>query len=103
MKVLILAKAIFLLLSCVSVNVELEPNLENTTSFVHYSHYGLFGLIGNNTLDIKRACINGKPVKIENYFSFEDFLFTMTSIGFYTPKSTKVWCELTDKNSEINL
>ena len=103
MKVFILTSIFLFLLSCVSVDIELEPNVENATSFVHYSHYGLFGLIGYDTLDIKQSCIGSEPIKIRNYFSFEDFIFTITSIGLYTPKSTKVWCELTDKDSEIKL
>ena len=80
--------------NCVSVRVELEPKYEKTTSFVHYSHYGLFGLIGRDYVDIQSACMQGKPVHIRNYFSFEDLLFTVTLLGLYTPKSTEVQCEL---------
>ena len=85
---------LLLLSHCASVRVELESPHGKTTSFTHYSHYGFFGLIGGDSIDIQSACMRGKPVNIRNYFSFEDFLFTFTSLGLYTPKSTEIQCEL---------
>ena len=83
---------IYFFVSCASVNVELVPEYEKTISFVHYSHYGFFGLLGSDSLNIEQACAGRGPVKIKNYFSFEDFLFTLTTVGLYSPKSTRVWC-----------
>ena len=86
------------LTNCASVRVQLEePSYEKTIYFVHYSHYGFFGLIGRDSIDIPSACINSKAVYIRNYFSFEDFLFTVSSLGLYTPKSTGIHCELSQK------
>ena len=102
MKIFILLGIIFNL-SCVSVNIELAPNSSDSTFFTYYSHYGIFGLIGSDTLNITQACMEGEPVQIRNYFSFEDFLFTITSVGLYSPKSTQIWCELPNKDSPIKL
>ena len=86
--------SLLFLTHCVSVRVELEPKYGQTTSFVHYNHYGLFGLMGKGSINIQSACITSKPVYVRNYFSFEDFLFTVTLLGLYTPKSTEIQCEL---------
>lgn len=103
-KVLILLSFAFLFnLSCVSINIELEPSTKQQPSFTYYSHYGLFGLIGSDSLDAKQICIDSNPVRIKNYFSFEDLLFAVTTLGLYTPKSTKVWCESTNQESSIQL
>ena len=117
-----------LTLSCATVRVDLEPpeSSGQSTSFTHYSHYGLFGLLGSDSVNLKKACMDGKPIKIENYFSTEDMLFPVTiatviysiywvvlgglgwpwqsliilsSLGLYSPKSTKIWCELPNQDS----
>lgn len=131
MKVFVLLSFISLLnLSCASINIELEPNSRNSTSFTHYSHYGLFGLLGSDSLNIKKACTDGKPIRIKNYFSIEDMLFPITiatavyglywltlgslgwfwdpliilsSLGLYSPKSTKIWCEPPNQDNPIKL
>ena len=103
MKIAILLNIILLQLSCASVNIELEPNSKKSTSFTHYSHYVFFGLMGSDSLNIKQACMEGEPTHIKNYFTFEDFLFAISTIGLYSPKSTKIWCELPDQDSPIKL
>jgi len=89
----------FLTASCVSINIELEPYSEKTTTFTYYSHYGFFGLIGSDNLNIHQMCGNYSVTHIKNYFSFEDLLFAISTAFLYTPKSTKVWCEYPDKDS----
>lgn len=79
-------------LSCASVTIELEPTKEDTTTFTHHSHYGLLGLIGSDSVNLEKACIDGHAVQIKNYLSFEDILFAVSTVGLYTPKSTQIWC-----------
>jgi len=101
-KIFILLKILFLLqLSCVSVNIELRPNPGRSTSFIHYSHYGVLGLIGSSSIDMQLACMEGEPIRIKNYFTFEDILFIITTAGLYFPKSTEMWCELPDQDPPI--
>ena len=80
-------------MSCSHLTIEMAPNIENTTSFTHYSHYFLFGLIGKDILDMDKVCPDQTIVQIKNYFTGEDVLFMLTTAGLYTPKSTKIWCE----------
>ena len=82
-----------LLLSCMSVDIELEPNADKSTSFNHYSHYGFLGLIGHDSLNIKKACMEGEPQRAVSYFTFEDILFAISTVGLYSPKSLKIQCE----------
>ncbi len=79
--------------ACASVTVKLQEPIRNTTSFTHHTHYGLFGLIGSDQIDLNKICMEGKVVRIQNYLMFEDTLFAITTLGLYTPKSTKIWCE----------
>ncbi len=84
-------------LSCASVTIELDPMKEDTSTFTHHSHYGLFGLIGSDKVNLEKACISGQAVQIKNYLSFEDILFAVSTVGLYTPKSTQIWCTLKTK------
>lgn len=127
MKILILTILIAsMTLSCASVRIDLEPESSQSTSFTHYSHYGLFGLLGSDSVNLKKACVDGKPTRIKNYFNIEDMLFPiaiattiysiywvtlggltwpwesliiLSSLGLYTPKSTKIWCELPNQDT----
>ena len=83
-------------MSCSHVNIEMASGIKNTTAFTHYSHYLLFGLIGLDTLDVDKLCQDQNLVQVENYFTAEDVLFMLTTVGLYTPKSTKIWCEAPD-------
>ncbi len=89
------------LLSCMSVDIELEPHAGKSTSFNHYSHYGLLGLIGHDSLNVKRACVEGEPLRALNYFTFEDLLFAISTIGLYSPKSLKIQCALPDNELKL--
>ena len=92
--------------SCTSVQMAFDQPDEKTTiitSFTHYSHYFLFGLVGSDTLDLNKTCMNGKPIQVKNYSTFEDILFTVVSCGLYTPKSTKIWCELPSHTSQAGI
>ncbi len=89
---------IFLMISCASINIELTPYPEQSTSFTHYSHYGLWGLVGSDSINIQSACVDGEPVQIRNYFNFEDFLFAISTLGLYSPKSTEIWCEIPNQD-----
>ena len=79
--------------SCVSTSIELEPkNNRKLSSFDYYSHYGLWGLVGSDFLDMRKICVNSEAVRVENYFNFENLLFALITAGLYTPKSTRIWC-----------
>ncbi len=90
--------SMFLIISCASVNIELTPHPEKSTSFTHYSHYGLWGLVGSDSVNLEKACGDGEPLQIRNYFNFEDFLFAISTLGLYFPKSTKIGCEIPNPN-----
>ena len=81
MKTFLLYLLVLLTVSCASVNIELKPYSEQSTSFVHYSHYGLWGLVGSDSINLEQACIDGEPVQVRNHFSFEDFLFAVSTVG----------------------
>lgn len=88
-----------LMISCASVNIELTRYPEQSTAFTHYSHYGLWGLVGSDSINLQKVCMGGKPIQIRNYFNFEDFLFAISTLGLYSPKSTEIWCEMPTKDS----
>ena len=76
-----------------------EDQKDSVRSFHHYDHYGLFGLIGTGVIYAGQACMGDRMTGIKNYFSLEDVLFGVPSFGFFTPKSTRIWCKEKQANS----
>ena len=74
----------------------LRPDLENQISKkpqLEDYHDGWFlGFIQKGETNPKEACVNDTPVKLKRFFSFEDFLLSLITIGVYTPTTTQVWC-----------
>ena len=84
MKAFLLCVVALLTASCASVNIELKPHSEKSTSVTHYSHYGLWGLVGSDSINLKQVCMGEEPVQVRNYFNFEDFLFAISTLGLFS-------------------
>ena len=66
---------------------------KSVRSFTHHDHYGLFGLIGTGVIYARKACMGDQMIRIKNHFNLEDVLFSVPTLGLFTPKSTRIWCK----------
>lgn len=51
----------------------------------------LLGLVGENEIDLARQCPRG-IASIEEKFTFLDAVFSLASVGIYTPRTVAVRC-----------
>jgi hypothetical protein len=80
--------------SCVSTQIVLQPKADThrRADYEDYFDYYAFGLIGDNSVDVQKACMDQKPQKIQRLRSFEDGLISFYTLGIYTPLTVRVWC-----------
>lgn len=83
------------LISCSSVTIDLRGHDRplGPPSFVDFRNYYFFGLFNRAHVSVGKACLDQVPVRLKSYASTEDILFSLFSLGLYTPRTVKVWCE----------
>lgn len=93
-------KTTFVILSfflfCGCTTKILKPELINDVSekpqLIDYHDRWFLGFVRSSYTDPKTACVSDIPVKTYDFFSLEDFLLSLITIGVYTPATTYVWC-----------
>ena len=55
--------------------------------------YFFWGLVGENTVDLKNVCGGGEVASTQAETTFVDGLFTALTIGVWAPRHAKVWCK----------
>lgn len=62
-------------------------------SYVDHVDGYAFGLIGAGRFNLGQICMDQTPVAIRQGLTAPDVLFTLVSLGIYSPTTIKVWCE----------
>lgn len=55
--------------------------------------FGLGGVIGETTIDVERICRGSKVTKMQAVSTVGDQLLGVITLGLYTPRTARVWCE----------
>ena len=63
------------------------PNYEDSKS------YFIGGLVGEHTVDVKKACNGGEAKQMQSRTTFVNGLVSVITLGIYTPRTARVWCE----------
>lgn len=78
--------------STVTLRDKGTAKLSGEANYESSKPYFLWGLVGENHVDVSKAC-NGKPAKqIQATDTFVDSLLTVLTLGIYRPRTAKVWC-----------
>ena len=56
-----------------------------------WSHFFLFGLVGEVEIDLAMACPDGVS-RVELFHSALNQLLGVVTVGFYTPTTVDYWC-----------
>lgn len=64
----------------------ISPTYEESKSFY------LFGLIGEQEVDVTKYCQGQEPQQMQTQSTFLDSFLGIITIGIYSPRTLKVWC-----------
>ncbi|MGZ3722485.1 MAG: Bor family protein [Bdellovibrionales bacterium] len=87
---------IFLLMtgcSTVTMNPKGTAKLETNPTYEKSYPFFLFGLIGERDVYVKEACPNHPVKQIQTVDTFLDSFLGLVTIGIYTPRTVKLWCD----------
>ncbi len=51
------------------------------------------GPIGKHKVDVNKACEGKEVTQMQTVTTSSDWFFSLITLGIYTPRTAKVWCE----------
>lgn len=85
-----------LMAGCATVTAtpEGQPKLASTPQFEQTQSFFFWGLTPErNTVDVAEVCAGSGVRQIQTQSTFEDGLFSVVTLGIYSPRTSRVWCE----------
>ena len=95
MKKLMVASLLVALAGCSSVTIQPERVTKLTTkpTYQNSRPFFLWGLVGEQRVDVKAVCGNNKVVQMQSQATFGDGALSLITLGIYSPHTVKVWCD----------
>lgn len=95
MKKLVLVGALLSLAACSSVTIQPEKisKLSTQPTYQDSRPFFLWGLVGDERVDVKQVCGSSKVLQMQSQATFTDGLLGGITLGIYAPHTVKVWCD----------
>lgn len=80
---------------CARVTIVSEASVKVENKRPDYSKkqdFFLFGIIGEEHVDVLDICFDKPVVKMQTLDTFSDRLISSLTLGIYTPRTARVWC-----------
>ncbi len=92
LSVLLLA---LVLSACSSVTIQPEQiaKLSSQPTYHDSRHFFLWGLIGEERVNVKQICGENKVLQMQSQQTLADGALGLITLGIYSPHSVKVWCD----------
>lgn len=84
------------LAGCAGVTItETGPaNFHYRPHYEESKHFFMWGLIGNQHVDVTKVCTTEQPViQMQSKYTALDLLYGSITLGLYLPRTAKVWCK----------
>ncbi|MEZ7277130.1 MULTISPECIES: Bor family protein [Pseudoalteromonas] len=95
MKQLVCVLLTLSLVACSSVTI--VPNkadkLTRNADYQDSRPFYLWGLVGEQRVDVKAVCQDKKVMQMQSLQTFTDGALGLVTLGIYAPHTVKVWCE----------
>ena len=82
--------------SCQTVTISPEGKkniVSSNPTYERSQNFFLFGLIGENVINIEEICRERSVRQMQTQQTFVNGLVSGVTLGIYTPRTAKVWCE----------
>lgn len=70
-----------------------ESKLASSPTYESKKAFFLFGLIGERHVDVQDICQSRSVRQMQTVDTFSDRLLTFVTLGIYTPRTARVWCD----------
>ena len=95
MKFGLLLFCLLFFVSCQTVTISPSGDTRSYSSTPTYSesqHFFLFGLVGNNIINVSSVCGDRSVLQMQTQSTFLDGFLGSITLGIYTPRTASIWC-----------
>ena len=87
--------ALVVVSGCYSVTSRPNGGFKVSTppTFEQRQNFFLWGLVGENHIDVRAVCNGSEPTQFQSQRTFVDGLLGLITLGIYAPESARVWCK----------
>ncbi len=84
-----------MLTACNTVTIRPKggPKLATQPTYEASRPFFLFGLVGQEHVNVTQVCSGKSPMQMQTQSTFLDSFLGIVTLGIYTPKTAKVWCD----------
>lgn len=95
MKPLIIGAVALSLSACSAVTIQPQQAAKITSkaSYEDSRPFFLWGLVGEQRVDVKQICSNTPVIQMQSQQTFSDGALSLITLGIYAPHTIKVWCQ----------
>ena len=77
---------------CYKATFIANPQVVKGADHDQWNSFFLWGLVGDETLDVRQFCSGGQVAQVRTGANFLTGLVTLVTIGIYAPRMAYVWC-----------
>lgn len=94
MRALLTCSALLMLSACSSVTIQPQQvaKLSAKPSYQDSRPFFMWGLVGEQRVDVKQVCGDQTVVQMQSQQTFTDGALGLVTLGIYAPHTIKVWC-----------
>ena len=94
-KISLLMLLLIFISGCASVTIRPQggPKDNSQADYFDSKPFYLAGLIGKHKVDVNQACEGNEVTQMQTVTTLSDWLLSLMTLGIYSPRSAKVWCE----------
>lgn len=95
MRALITCSALLMLGACSSVTIQPQQvaKLSSKPSYQDSRPFFMWGLVGEQRVDVKKVCGDQTVVQMQSQQTFTDGALGLITLGIYSPHTIRVWCK----------
>lgn len=94
-KVALLFLLISLVTACSTVTIRPQGGVKDSSQadYIDSKPFYFGGPIAKHKVNVNEVCEGSEVTQMQTVTTASDWFFSIITLGFYTPRTAKVWCE----------
>jgi hypothetical protein len=81
--------------ACSTVTIRPKGGMKDSSQadYIDSKPFYLGGPIGKHKVDVNEVCEGNEVTQMQTVMTSSDWFFSLITLGLYTPRTARVWCE----------
>ena len=95
--------ALVLAAGCYKATFIRDPSAQRGIEHDEWESYFIFGIVGEQTLDVRQFCPDGRVAQVQTGANFGTGLVTGLTLGIYAPRKVYVTCAADGRARQLEM